>query len=100
MNSKTELHIAGLHGRDAQMLRSAMRKSNKPEEGFSYAATASKRAERQRLVKFIRSAKLDVYMFEGSCIGQQLVCKLFYPEISGHAGAWCCEFAGTCSWCH
>ena len=47
--------VAGLHKSDQQYLRSAKAKAKKPNEEFLYATTASKRAERQRLVRFIRS---------------------------------------------
>lgn len=46
---------AGLHKSDQQYLTSAKDKAKKPNEEFLYATTASKRAERQRLVRFIRS---------------------------------------------
>jgi len=50
----------GLHKSDQQYIKSARQKAKKPEEEFLYATTASKRAERQRLVRFIRSfAQLD-----------------------------------------
>jgi len=45
----------GLHKSDQQYIKSARQKAKKPEEEFLYATTASKRAERQRLVRFIRS---------------------------------------------
>lgn len=48
------LCIAGLHKSDQQYLKSAKDKAKKPNEEFLYATTASKRAERQRLVRFIR----------------------------------------------
>ena len=49
-------HVTGLHKSDQQYMTSAKMKARKPEEEFLYATTASKRAERQRLVRFIRSA--------------------------------------------
>ena len=49
------LCVAGLHKSDQQYLKSARDKTKKPNEEFLYATTASKRAERQRLVRFIRS---------------------------------------------
>ena len=48
----------GLHKSDQQYMRSA--KVKKPEEEFLYATTASKRAERQRLVRFIRCAAHNI----------------------------------------
>lgn len=47
--------VAGLHKSDQQYLKSGKDKTKKPNEEFLYATTASKRAERQRLVRFIRS---------------------------------------------
>ncbi|KAL3130872.1 hypothetical protein ABBQ38_000201 [Trebouxia sp. C0009 RCD-2024] len=44
-----------LHKSDQQYLTSAKDKAKKPNEEFLYATTASKRAERQRLVRFIRA---------------------------------------------
>ena len=49
------MHSTGLPKSDQQYIRSARQKAKKPEEEFLYATTASKRAERQRLVRFIRS---------------------------------------------
>ncbi len=57
--ARVSCHDVGLHKSDQQYMQSAKAKARKPEEEFLYATTASKRAERQRLVRFIRS---DAYL--------------------------------------
>ena len=53
-------YAAGLHKSDQQYIKSAKAKARKPEDEFLYATTASKRAERQRLVRFIRCVHIAV----------------------------------------
>ena len=61
LNTTGDCVRAGLHKSDQQYMTSAKDKAKKPNEEFLYATTASKRAERQRLVRFIRSVVRTYY---------------------------------------